>query len=312
MSTLLRDLSTHARLRLTGVDRVRFLNGLFTNDVAKLAAGAGCHAAMLTVKGKLVGEGLILCDADALWLDLPAEVGPAIRAQMEKHLIVDDVTIEDHGADLDEVLVCGDGARGALEGLVGRLPDLPLYGHVQIGATRVVATTDLGLPGYRLIGGARALAERLAPAARTVDDAEAEVLRIEAGIPRYGVDMGEDHLPIESRLDDAVSHNKGCYMGQEVIARVTARGHINRKLCGLRLEGDRPSERRAKISGPGRDDAGAVTSSVVSPRFGAIALGYVHRSVWAPGTTLAIAEAGGTRTATVVELPFTASAVFKA
>src|SRR5205085_1773417 len=101
-----------------------------------------------------------------------------------------------------------------------------------------------------------------------------------------------DHLPIESRLDDAVSFSKGCYLGQEVIVRVTQQGRINRKLMGLRLAGGQAVERGTRLSAPGREEAGTVTSSVVSPRFGAIALGYVHRTSWAVGTEL-VARAPG-------------------
>lgn len=310
-SLLLRDLSAHGKVLATGADRVRFLNGLFTNDVARLAPGQGCRAAMLTVKGRLVGMALIYCDAEALFLDLDEEVAARVLENLERHLIVDDVTLDDRGAALEEVAVLGEGAAARLGALLsvdaGSLPS-ERYAHVTVSGPdlRVVAVHELGQAGFRVIGeGARALAARLeAEGARWLGDEEAELLRVEAGEPRFGLDMGEEVLPLEAGLDDAVSTNKGCYMGQEVIARVTARGHINKRLVGLRLEGERPAERGTKLSAPSRAEAGYVTSSVRSPRHGTIALGYVHRTLWAPGTEVELQEPAGPRKAVVSELPF--------
>jgi folate-binding protein YgfZ len=118
--------------------------------------------------------------------------------------------------------------------------------------------------------------------------------------------MDEDRLVLEANLADAISFDKGCYLGQEVVARATSRGHVNRKLCGLRLEGEGAVQVGARISGEGRDDAGQVTSSAVSPRFGAIALGYVHRGLFDEGTALTVHDEKGPRPARVAGLPFAA------
>jgi aminomethyltransferase len=128
---------------------------------------------------------------------------------------------------------------------------------------------------------------------------EAEILRVEAGRPLYGRDMGEDRLPIEAGIPDAVSFTKGCYLGQEVIARATNLGHINKKLMGLKLP--HAVEAGTKLSSPSKPDAGVVTSSVVSPRLGAIALAYVHRTLWDEGTPLTLPDGS---VAHVVPLPF--------
>jgi len=130
-----------------------------------------------------------------------------------------------------------------------------------------------------------------------------EVRRIEAGLPRYGVDVSEENFPFEANLDSAISYTKGCYIGQEVVARAHARGHANKRLVGLRLDGERPVERGAPLAAAARPDAGTVTSSVVSPAFGPIALAYVHKSAWEPGTALTVAG----RSAVVSALPFTNS-----
>jgi folate-binding protein YgfZ len=302
---VIRDLSSHGKLVLAGPDRVRFLQGMVTNDVAALAPGQGCHAAMLTVKGKLLGDLRIYCDPEALFIETDPEATAKIHDALEKHLIADDATVEDRTRALGEVGVWGEGARAAVESIAGPLPELALFSHVTVGEVRVAGARDLGRAGYRLFGDARALVDQLGRLGGTLlSDEEAEVLRVEAGEPRYGRDMGEEHLPIESRLDAALSFTKGCYLGQEVIVRATQQGRINRKLMGLRLDGTTAAQPGAKLAHPGRADAGTITSSVVSPRFGPIALGYVHRTVFAPGTALTVHDSAGDRAATVVELPF--------
>lgn len=308
---LLRDLSDHGILRVTGEDRVRFLNGLLTNDVARLADGQGLHAAMLTVKGKLLGDLWVYREPEALHLDVVPAAAAKVREALDRHIIVDDVTVEETPGAL---LLSGEGSGEALAAALGQggaaLPS-ERGAHVVLGGLRVARSRDLGLDGYRVYGAAEALAalrERLLGAgARPLGEEEAERLRVEAGEPRYGVDMSEDQLPMEALLDDAVSHTKGCYMGQEPIARLTARGHVNKRLCGLRLDGEGAPPRGARLSGPGRDEAGTLTSVVRSPRHGLIALGYVHRTLWTPGTELVVHEGDATRRAVVTELPFAAA-----
>jgi folate-binding protein YgfZ len=170
------------------------------------------------------------------------------------------------------------------------ISELPNY-HF---AGNVVRTPELGVPGYWILGGGDV-------AGTPLDDAEFEERRIEAGTPRYGVDMGEDRLPIEAGINDAVSFDKGCYLGQEVIARATNLGHINRRLVGLVLDGDAPADPGTKLASASKPEAGWITSSARSRRLGkTIALGYVHRTLWDPGTQLTVADG---RTATVAALP---------
>jgi len=127
-----------------------------------------------------------------------------------------------------------------------------------------------------------------------------EVLRVERGTPRFGADMDEKTIPLEANLERALHYQKGCYIGQEVIARATFRGHVNRHLVGLRFQGELPAPRTELFSGERR--VGWVTSAVQSPRFGPIGLGYAHRDVAKPGTELTLAGGGGT--ARVEALPF--------
>lgn len=316
-SVRLRPLPHRARLIVQGADRKRFLHGMLTNDINGLRPGQGCHAAMLTVKGKMLGD-LIVYDRgeEGLLLDLESVAAERVRDDLDRHIIMDDAAVSEVPG-WDALGVYGLAAAAAVCEALGvaaePLRALPPYHHLPAGGAAdagiVACTQDLGGEperlGLHLIGPAgtvAAAADRLrAAGAALLSEEEAEVLRVEAGVPRYGLDMDEERLPLEARLDDAVSFQKGCYLGQEVIARVTARGHINRKLVGLRFSEALPPPRGTQLSHPSRENAGTVMTGVVSPRHGAIALGYVHRTLWEPGTELSVASGGVAR---VAALPF--------
>jgi folate-binding protein YgfZ len=320
---LVRELTAIGHLRLTGADRVRFLQGMLTNDVARLGPGQGCHAAMLTIKGRILADLRVFMNATACHLELDAPWAEKLRQEIDRHLFADDVTVEDKSAESAAVVVYGEGGAALLadllpggssqgEGqgltLVATLEGLAPYQFINAEDLRVSADPELLQPGWRVVGARPAvvaLGERLrAAGAAVLDEAGYEVLRIEAGRPRYGIDMSEERMPPEARLDDAISYNKGCYAGQEVIVRLRDQGHLNWKLMGLRLSGQTPVPPRTRLSAPERAEAGEITSSVVSPRLGPIALGYVHRSQYTPGTVLTVQDPSGERTATVVDLPF--------
>ena len=256
---------------------------MVSNDVASLKPGQGCHAAMLTPKGKLQGTLVVYCDEDRLLLELDGSLRDKIKQALLAHMVIDDVELEDVTDQMEEWGLYGDGAFPEL--------DLPDYHFVLRDGVRIARTPELGLRGFHVFGPA--------PVADLMSEDDAEILRVEAGRPVYGKDMGEDRLPIEAGLTDAVSFTKGCYLGQEVIARATNLGHIHKKLVGLRLQ--HAVEPGAKLSAPAKPDAGVITSSVVSPRLGPIALGYVHRSLWEEGTALTLPDGSA---AHVVSLPF--------
>jgi folate-binding protein YgfZ len=278
---VIRDLRTRARLILTGPDRVRFLHGMVTNDVAALKAGQGCHAAMLTTKGKMQADLVVYCDENALYLELDPSLREKVKQALTAHMVVDDVELSDVTDETEEWGVYGD---------VFSDLDLPDYHFVIRDGARIAKSPELGIRGFHVFGPR--------PSGELLSEEDAEILRVEAGRPLYGKDMGEDRLPIEAGIPDAVSFTKGCYLGQEVIARATNLGHINKKLMGLKL--DSPVEPGTKLSAPSKPDAGVVTSSVVSPRLGPIALAYVHRTLWENGE---VTLPDG-RPARVVPLPF--------
>jgi folate-binding protein YgfZ len=247
------DQSSWGLLRATGADRARFLQGMFTNDVAGLALGAWCRAAVLSVKGRVLAVADVVNEGDAFLLVTEAVTRDKLQQAHDRHAIADDVEF----------------AR--VERAVHRVWDTP----------EAVWTAP---PRFEARAGS--------------PEAEIEIRRVEGGLPRYGVDVSEDHFPFEANLERALSFDKGCYVGQEVVVRATTRGGAKKKLVGLRLADVAASG--APVSAPGRDDAGVVTSAVVSPDFGAIALAYVHHTVWEPGTRVQVAG----RDAEVCGLPF--------
>ena len=271
---------------------------MVSNDIAGLKLGQGCHAALLTVKGKLLAD-LVVYDLGefGLLLEFVRSARDAVRTALERHLIMDDATVVDLTEGLGEIGVYGPGAAAALASATGAassetLSSLPNY-HVSFSSppiadgvlpTFVAATRDLGSAGFHVLSPVTALVEiearLLAAGAHRLSEGDAEVLRVEAGVPLYGRDLDEDRMPAEAGLDDAVSFSKGCYLGQEVVVRLRDRGHLNRKLCGLQLSPGPTVPSGTRLRTADRPNAGTITSSVESPRLGPIALGYIHK---APG-----------------------------
>jgi folate-binding protein YgfZ len=262
---------------------------MVTNDVTGLKEGASNYAAMLTAKGAMVGEVRVLKLAEALVLDTAAGRGAAVREFLLKYLISEDAEVTD-------------------------APELAVLGLVGPAAGEWAAKVEGVGPGVGLgryesfLGGVDVVLqrERLAEAVeRLVElpvlDAEtAEVLRVERGVATWGAELTEATIPLEANLDRALNFTKGCYIGQEVIARATYRGQMNKKLMGLELgEAEVPVGTELKV---GARKVGWVTSVVRSPKRGqVVALGYVHRDFFAPGSKVEVAGGGE---AVVVALPF--------
>jgi folate-binding protein YgfZ len=248
------NLSTsRARLRVTGADRVTFLQGQCTNDVKRLGLGESCYAAFLNAKGKMRGEGQIVCLADAFLL----EVNPGLGPSLEKFIITEDVAIEDVSATLGEWLVIGDE--------VGRVPAKAFTFKHPLG-WGVISDDSM---------------------TETISAETLEMLRIEAAVPRWGADMDETTIPNEAGLEArAISYDKGCYIGQETIARIKTYGHVNRQLVQMGVTGERVPSRGDKVLVEERE-VGQVTSAVRSTRLGkSLALGYVRREFATAGVTL--------------------------
>jgi folate-binding protein YgfZ len=321
-SPLLFDLTGRGAVVLTGKDRASFLHGLVTNDIKKLTPGTGCAAAFLTPKGKLLADCVVLCEDDRLEIDCEPELAKKIEELLRKYLVFNEVQIENETEQTAVFHLQHSAAGDAVEellrkaiglGLGGALPDAP-HAHVMARipfeesvssvAVRLISETRTLFPGYDLRfprSHAEAVRTALLDAgARAGSDETLEALRIEAEIPRWGFELTEAVLPDEAGLRERgfISDNKGCYIGQETVARIKTYGHVNRNLVRLLLEGEAPAS-GSEIFFEG-EKAGAVTSAARAAGSGpATALGYVRRERAAPGTRLLVRTREGDRPATV-------------
>jgi folate-binding protein YgfZ len=310
----LHDATYREALRITGEDRVSFLHGMVTQDVKGLAAGAATYAAMITVKGAMVADArLVRREADLL-LDLEPGMGAKVQEFLGKFLISEDAELLDATGELGVLRLMGPRTADLL-GAVSGSPFAALPPDatraVTLAGQEVLAVGRAGQePGVDLLvprAGLEAVWKGLVGAGgpfglKPLGWRAQEALRVEAGVPRYGQDMVDTTIPLEANLTNAISYNKGCYIGQEVIARATFRGHMNRKLAGLLL-GATEAAPGTELKKDGKK-VGWVTSVVRSPLKGqTVALGYVHRDHLEPGTVLAVGD--GPAEATVAALPFT-------
>lgn len=303
-------------IQVTGSERIRWLDGMLTNDVLALEArgpGAGCHALLLTPQGRIVVDLHVLLAADSVWLELERDAIPTVIERLERFLIADDVSLRDGTDTTVRLALEGPRAAEVLAACAGREREPGFSEHawqdVQIGdvPVRVAGWAFTSGPGLQLFAPPdrrESLVAALHRAGKPCglvdgDAALLELLRIEAGTPWLGSELDESVLPAEVRLDRAVSDTKGCYTGQEVVARMRSRDRVRSLLVGLCLEGGDLPEPGAKIEVDGRP-VGELTSAVRSPRFGAIALGFVRREHAEPGTRVRVAGAD----AQVSSLPF--------
>jgi glycine cleavage system T protein len=301
------DLSHRGKLRLTGRDRVSFLHGMITHDVKGLKEGEGRYAALLTAQGQTLADLRVYCRPDHLLLDVEPGLAEKVCAALSRYLISEDVVIQDVTEGMSLVAVCGPASPEALRS-VADVSGLAVYGSASAGDALVVRSDDTGEVGFLLFappaqaeGVWAGLCERGArPAGLTAFRA----LRMEAGVPVYGVDIEEGATPIEASIGHAVSFDKGCYIGQEVIAKMTYRGRPRRHLVGFAVEGDTPPSAGDRVMRDGAE-AGHVTSGLRSPSLGrVIAFGYVKRDMNQVGSRVEILSGGRTLSAEIVETPF--------
>jgi folate-binding protein YgfZ len=294
------DRCERGKLLASGPDALEFLQGQLTNDIEAIAAGEGCYAALLDRKGHMQADMRVLrFESDRFWVDLErAPTDPVVR-HLSLYRVGQEVEIADRTADEAILSVIGPGAA-ATSGAEGLRTE---HAHRELevgGATCRAVATDLGIDLICASGQAGAVTAALVDAgAESVSEAAAEIMRVEAGRPRFGREMSSATIPQEAGIDDrAVSFTKGCYIGQETVARLHYRGKPNRHLRGLRLDG--PVADGDPITFDGRD-VGRIGTAVVSPAHGPIALAVIRREA-EPGSRVAVGEAG--LGAAVVALPF--------
>ena len=304
------SISPRAQIAVAGADRAAYLQGLLTNDIQALAEGSGCYAAWLSPQGRMLTDMHVLQSSGMILLDVPAGQASAVLARLDQFLFSEDVRIESLVEAMTGVWLHGPHADAVIErvvhGLAG-LADWIDYRHDTAtfdGNPVSVARIDqVGVPGYCVFLARAAEAQFVAAAieagARAVGAETLDAARIEAGYPLFDVDMTDDTIPLEAGIEQrAISFTKGCFVGQEVVIRVLHRGggRVVKKLVGLKLSGEAGVGKKILS---GEREIGVVTSVATSPRFGVIALGYVHRDFTSPGTGVQVDG----HSATVAALP---------
>jgi tRNA-modifying protein YgfZ len=282
------DLSARAKLRVTGADRIRFLNGQTTNDVRKAGAESTQESCVLNAKGHLDAHIFLFATPNDIWIDADQELREPLQTRLERYVIADDVTIED---------VTDQFALFHL--LADSEPKIS-------GAKFCFRSRRLGIDGWDLwVEGtcAEAMKSALAADYRAMDESEWEVLRIENGIPRWGRELTPEIIPPEANLAArAIDYEKGCYLGQEVISRMKMSGQTRQRLCGLTSEKVLPPSMELHA---GTKVVGRVTSAVFSERMNSrIALAMIKRGYTDIGTSLVTLADGAETTVRVVALPF--------
>jgi folate-binding protein YgfZ len=307
------DLSDRAKIELTGSERVPFLDGLVTTDLKVLAAGMSTYALLLNEKSRVLGDLRVYVLADSLVLDIDAAQKDSILRLLEKARVSDDVEFRDLGP-CGHIEVHGPASGEKVAGVVGAdVRSLSDDAFLTFSVDRhhdghVVRLRTFREDGYAIWSAGAILAEMWERFVRSdvppIGRDASEVLRIEAGVPRFGVDMGEDTLALEVAPESAISFTKGCYLGQEIVARGTYVGQVRRKLLGLRIEGDLPPVHGDRIS-KGDREVGFVTSGAWSPSIGwVIALALLRLEEVSPKDTLFIDRGGWDLRAHLHALPF--------
>lgn len=296
----------------SGEDRVSFLQGMLSNDVKALAAGQGLYATFLTQQGKVVSDMRVYALEDQLLLDVLAWRRAALQEGLERFIVADDVELAT--AALQPLLGLEGPQARAVAGEALGVTDLPTvpYSHARVtfeGAPLlVVAASETERTGLLLCGApdhAPALfAACVEAGAQPLGTQALDELRIEAGVPWVGVDMDETTLVMETGRTAAISFTKGCYLGQEVVERISARGHVNRQLAGVIIEGDAVPAAQARLLADGHE-VGYVTSAARSQGWGrVVGLAMIQSKHATPGDRVTVESGAGATPAIVSALPF--------
>ncbi len=288
------DLSHRGHLEIVGEDRHKFLNGYCTAEIQNLPPGEGCETFLPNIKGKVIGHGFVFAGENSIWLDtVPDSVQP-LMAHLSHYALTADVDFLPRSSEVGELYISGPEAIEKLKRREIEVSELPLYGHLetQLKNTPVhVCRVDwFDQPGYLLRFPLAELAEAWDRVRRTgfrpAGIAVFHSLRIQAGLPIYGIDITEDNLAQEvNRTQQAINFKKGCYLGQEPIARIDALGHVNRELRTIQLESVQPPLPGGEIQDASGKAIGQITSYAMNPKkHRPVALAYLKREALKPGT----------------------------
>lgn len=300
-------------IRLAGPDRITWLQGMVTNDVEKLLPGQGAYAAHLNAQGKMVAQMTILADADVLWLALETSNVGKLSEVLERMIVMEDVQSEDHSGSFESIAVIGPAAGSVLESWLGEPLRLnQAYDHREFLKCSRIVRDELGYTVWADVSRVNAILDGLVAAgAIPIEETTWNIVRTEAGLPVYGVDIDET-TTLPEIGDKGIRYDKGCYIGQEVVARIKYIGHVNRRFMGFISNADQLPERGSAVQVGGKD-VGYITTSVLSPHLEkAIALGFVNRVAAISGTSVELVSGESRIVSTVSELPFIPSATWSA
>jgi folate-binding protein YgfZ len=313
-------------IRMSGDDRASFLHGMCSNDIKGLKPGSLVAALFLTERAHLIAEANVWATADALLLEMERTQWPAVRAHLERFLVADDVEFQESvdneesgdGVDYGVIQIDGPLAAAAVAAALGKpaaRPDAWRFGEAD-GGVIVAQVMRWGMPAFTILApraSAPEIVARMTTAGgeqgemrgevREVSIDANEIVRVESGTARVGLDTNDKTIALEARMEPAISFSKGCYIGQETVERATARGALKRRLMGLGIDGAHVPAIDARVMLAGKE-VGRLTSPVHSPRLGVLALAILHHSAWTPGTAVSIHDANGEFTGAVSELPF--------
>jgi tRNA-modifying protein YgfZ len=286
------DLSGRGRILVRGRDRARLLHNLTSNEVKKLPPGAVVYTFLLSPQGRIQADLNLLCFADHFLIDTEPEQREKVLQHIKRYIIADQVELED----VTSATACI-GVEGPEAGRILSQIGIPVpgeYTHSAWGETTVAGITQTGQPGARVycaVAEFDAIIAKLQTAGvQPASEEDIRTVRIENGKPRYGEDIFDKSLPQETQQMHAVSFTKGCYLGQEIVERIRAQGHVNKKLVRLEIEGTEPPPPRTKAIANAAE-VGEITSAVHSLQSGAVAaLAYLRTQFAAPGTDVLVAE----------------------
>jgi tRNA-modifying protein YgfZ len=308
------DLGEWTQLEISGADRVRFIHNFCTNDIKRLKSGEGCEAFVPNVKGRVLGHIFVAATESSLWIDADPAQAERLVSHFDRYVINEKVEIADRAAEWAELVVVGQEAANRIGRLGVEVEGLKNLEHRPCdigGAVRVRRFDVEPHRGFAFLVSRKRIAElrdRLSQAGVTPAGWQVwTALRIEAGLPVYGVDISDENLAQEvARTKTAISFTKGCYLGQEPIARIDAMGHVNRELRSLRIDGALVPSAGAGVFGDaaGATQVGTITSSAFS--FGTkspVAMALLRSNLSAPGSQVFVKVEGGMAAATVFWQP---------
>ena len=291
------DLSaSRGRIRVSGSEATMFLNGLMTNDVKSLAANRWMLSVFPTVQGRMIGAVRVIRGSELSFLiDTETASHDAVLKTISRFTMAGDFKVSDVTAETALLSVQGEIAGEVIDKVFETsASEIPVNGVSEVSGVTIIRASHTGENGFDIVVDSSRKAELLqafeTAGAQPISEDTLEILRVEAGIARFGLDIDETNVVPETNLDDAVSYTKGCYVGQEIIVRIKHRGHPAKKLTKLRFQTDTQIESGAVIKSTENQEIGKVTSAVISPHLGSIGLGYVRYEYLAEGTRVVVGD----------------------